>query len=53
MATVVREAIDLALPARSQGRQSAAEALLAAEPMTVDAVDDLIGELDDLRGRHG
>lgn len=53
VATVVREAIDLALPAGSEGRRSAARALLAAEPMAVGDPDDIRDELDDLRGRHG
>lgn len=53
VATVVREAIDLALPAEGDGRRSAARALLAAEPTGVGELDDLLSELDDLRGRRG
>jgi hypothetical protein len=50
VATVVREAIDrgvLDVPAK---REAAGRAILAADAMTVP--DDLVAELDDLRGRR-
>jgi predicted transcriptional regulator len=49
VATVIREAIDRGLPATQQRRSAAVRRILAAEPMQVD---DLLTELDDLRGRH-
>ena len=52
VATVVREAIDLALPADSEHRKAAAEAVLAAEPMEVPGVEELLDELYTLRGRR-
>jgi predicted DNA-binding protein len=52
IATVVREAIDLAFPADSEQRRAAAEAVLAAEPMEVPGVDELLDELDAVRGRR-
>jgi predicted DNA-binding protein len=55
VATVVREAIDEALPASQRQRRAAADALLEAQPMTVpDKPSTLERELDELReGRFG
>ena len=53
VATIVREAIDLAVPHDPGSKRAAADAVLAATPMAVPAVDDLLAELDALRGRHG
>ena len=52
VATVVREAIDLAFPAAADQRSAAAAEVLAAEPMDVPAVDELLRELDEVRGRR-
>jgi Ribbon-helix-helix protein, copG family len=49
VAAVVREAIDRGLPATQRRRSAAGKRILAAEPMPVD---DLLAELDQLRGRH-
>jgi len=49
VAAVIREALDRGLPATQRRRSAAARRILAAEPMQVG---NLIGELDDLRGRH-
>ncbi|WP_106581149.1 hypothetical protein [Murinocardiopsis flavida] len=48
---IVREAIDRGLPASASRRRAAAEAILAAEPMPVGSVDELLEELDRSRGR--
>jgi hypothetical protein len=53
VATLVREAIDLAFPSDADRRREAAESLLAAEPMEVPAdVEDLLRELDEIRSRR-
>lgn len=52
VATLVREAIDLAFPPTLDRRAQAAAMILDAEPMDVPAVDALLDELDDLRGRR-
>ncbi len=52
VATLVREAIDLAFPGDATRRRAAADQILAAEPMAVPSIDDLRAELDELRGRH-
>jgi len=49
VAVVVREAIDAAVPALAAERSAAAARILAAEPMAVPDVADLLVELDDLR----
>jgi predicted DNA-binding ribbon-helix-helix protein len=49
VASVIREALDRGLPATQRRRSAAALRILAAEPMQVE---NLIAELDDLRGRH-
>lgn len=54
VATVVREAIDRGLAQGRGHRRAAGERFLSAEPMPVpDDVDELLSELDDLRGRRG
>jgi hypothetical protein len=50
VAAVVRDAIDLALPADLAKKRAALEAILAAEPMPVPkTVEELKAELDELR----
>jgi hypothetical protein len=51
--SLVREAIDIAVPGGADGRSAAARTILAADPMAVPDADDLRGELDELRGRRG
>lgn len=53
VAVLVREAIDLAFPSTAEERRTAADAILAGEPMPVPEPEALRGELDALRGRHG
>ena len=53
VATVVREAIDLAFPSADRHRQAAGRAVLAAEAMDVPDPEDLADELAELRGRRG
>lgn len=50
VATLVRQAIDLAFPAAMELRLEAAKAILDADPMEVPGVEELRGELDELRG---
>ncbi len=50
MATLVREAIDLAYPDDADAKRRAAERILAAEPMEVPPVEEFLRELDELRG---
>ena len=52
IATLVREAIDLAYPDDADAKRRAAERILAAEPMDVPSVEELRRELDELRGRR-
>ncbi len=52
MATLVREAIDLAFPESIERRAAAAAGLLDAEPMHVPSVDELRAELDELRAHR-
>ncbi len=49
VASVIREALDRGLPTTQRRRSAAARRILAAEPMQVE---NLIAELDDLRGRR-
>lgn len=49
VATVIREAVDRGLPTVRQRRSAAGRRILAAAPMEVDG---LLGELNELRGRH-
>ncbi|HJS27272.1 MAG TPA: antitoxin [Actinomycetota bacterium] len=52
--SVVREAIDRALPATGPQRRAAAERILSAPDMPVhDDPSELRTELDELRGRRG
>lgn len=52
VATLVREAIDLVFPVHAEFRAQAAQDILAAEPMDVPEVDDLVAELNEIRGRR-
>ena len=49
VATVVREQIDAGLGSRDLDREEAGRRILAAEPMAVPSVQDLLKELDELR----
>jgi hypothetical protein len=51
VAAVVRDAIDLALPADLAKRRAALEAILAAEPMPVPDVEELKREVAEGRSR--
>ena len=53
VATVVREAIDRGLPDPAGRRRAAGGRVLDAPDMQVPQVDELLAELDELRGRHG
>ena len=51
VSSVIREAIDVALPADLAEKQAAADAILAAEPMPVpDTIEELKAELEELYG---
>ena len=52
VATVVRDAIDRDLEVPSLGRAEAGRRFLAANPMAIGDLDELLGELDRLRGRR-
>lgn len=52
VATLVREAIDLAFPPDRDQRADAARRILAAEPIEVPDVDKLLREIDELRSRR-
>lgn len=52
VATLVREAIDRSFPPGHDRRAAASAAILGAEPMEVPDVEDLVAELDGVRGRH-
>lgn len=52
VATLVREAIDAAFPSDADEREAAGARILAAEPMPVPDVDELVAELAELRGRQ-
>lgn len=49
VAAVIREAIDLALPADLAKKRAAAKAILEAEPIHVPDVAELKAELDEIR----
>lgn len=49
VATIVREALDLALPVTSDERAAAATRLLEAPTMAVPSVEDLRAERDEAR----
>lgn len=53
VATVVREALDHYLTSGPDQRRRAAARILAADGMTVGDPDEVRGELEELRGRHG
>lgn len=51
VAAVIREAIDVALPADVAKRRAAVRRILAAEPMPVpETAEELKAELDEIRG---
>jgi hypothetical protein len=51
IATVVRDAIDLALPSDIETKRAAADAILSAEPIDLPAtIEELKRELDEIRG---
>jgi hypothetical protein len=52
VAAVVRDAIDRDLGSPALDRSTAGRRFLAAPPMEVGSVDDLLTELDQLRGRR-
>ncbi len=52
VAAVIRDAIDHSLAPADNRRSRAARRILAADPMEVPSADDLLVELDDLRGRR-
>jgi hypothetical protein len=52
VATVIREAIDRGLPSSTRRRELAADRILAAEPMDVPDVPELLDELAALRERR-
>jgi hypothetical protein len=53
VAAIIREAIDVAVPADLERKRAAAEAIFAAEPMEVPAtVGELKAELDEIRSRR-
>jgi hypothetical protein len=52
VAVIVREAIDRGLPRSDSRRVAGGRAILAAEPMPAPATDELLAELDALRGRQ-
>lgn len=52
VATLVREAIDQMFPPSDVNRATAASRLLGAEPMEVPDIDELLDELDRVRGRR-
>jgi predicted DNA-binding protein len=52
VAAVIREAIDRGLPSASRQRDLAADRILAAEPMEVPDVPELLDELTALRERR-
>jgi hypothetical protein len=53
VATLVREAIDLAFPSASVERRAAARLILDAEPVPVPDLETFIEELDAVRSRRG
>lgn len=53
VASVIRDAIDRALPTSKSMRRAAADGILAAEPVDVPSITQLRAELDELHGRHG
>ena len=52
IAAVIREAIDRGLPSPDRRRAAAGQRILAAEPMPVPDVGELVDELEALRSRR-
>jgi hypothetical protein len=52
VATVVREAIDRDLGSPALDRSAAGRRFLAAPPMEVEGLEDLLAELDQIRSRR-
>jgi hypothetical protein len=52
VATIVREAIDRGLTSPDDQRRAAGERILAAGAMPAPDPDDLLAELEELRGRR-
>jgi hypothetical protein len=53
VAAVIREAIDRGLPHPDRRRAAAARVVLAADPVSVPDLPELLVELAELRGRRG
>lgn len=53
VSTVVRDAIDRDLAGPDRRRHEAGKRILAATPMPIGDVDEMLAELDALRSRHG
>ena len=53
VATIVREALDRGIPTSPHRRRQAGQRVLDAPDMPLPDVEDLLAELDDLRGRRG
>ena len=53
VATIVREALDRGMPTSPHRRRQAGQRVLDAPDMPLPDVEDLLAELDDLRGRRG
>jgi len=53
LSAIIREAIDVAVPADLERKRAAAEAIFAAEPMEVPVtIEELKAELDEIRSRR-
>lgn len=52
VAAVIRDAIDQSLAPTHRRRGAAAKRILAADPMDVPPGDELLAELDEVRGRR-
>ena len=53
VAAVIRDAIDRGLAPAADHRAGSARSILAARPMDVPEVDELLEELREVRGRRG
>ena len=53
VATVVRDAIDRDLAGPEIRRREAGKRILRATPMPIGDVDEMLSELEELRGRRG
>ena len=49
----MRVAVDIVYPSEAELRAAAAAGVLAAEPMEVPELQELLAELDEVRGRRG